>query len=173
MKNRIYMLLALTVFSSVLMALPQSSAANAVKIVHEYSTGLSNLSSQKAMIESYEFDLSGQLNEYGSLVGVQTFKSSEAIITAIEGMEGVRIDDINTLRFANGKIYTIQKVTDKANLGRHEGLQLILTVEDVDATLDKLYDLGVLIEELDVLAPSKVINLKINLHNKLGGEGSD
>lgn len=169
MKNRFVLTVGLCVITGALLVLPPSSLPKAIGEVQEYLGELKVLKVQKAQIEDYQFELSEQVERYTQMVGTKTFQTSDEIIAAVEEMPGVRIDDINTLRFANGKIYTIQKVTDRANLGKHEGLQLILTVEDVDATLESLYGLGVLFEELDVLAPSKVINLKINLYNTLGG----
>lgn len=172
MKNRLLLTVGLCVVSGALLVLPPSSLPSAVGEVKEYLEELKLLQVQKAQIDSLEFELSEQVSNYEQLVGSSGFLSSEEILTKVEAMEGVRIDGISTLRFVNGKIYKVQDVTDRANLGKHEGLQLILTVEDVDAAMAGLYDLGVLFEELEVLAPSKVINLKINLYNTLGGESS-
>ena len=169
MRRKLFITLGLCALMLVVLVLPKTSIISAVSVISSYSDGVRTFKTQQTQLSNYKFELSEQVDAYAQSVGGSTFHSSEEIITAIENLGGVRIDDINTLRFANGKIYTIQKVTDKANLGNHEGLQLILTVEDIDSTLNGLYSLGVLFEELDILAPSKVINLKINLYNNLGG----
>ena len=169
MKRKLFITLGLCVLMAVVLVLPKTSIINAFSVIGSYADGVRTFKTQQTQLSNYKFELSEQVDAYAQSISGSVFRDSAEIITAIENLDGVRIDDINTLRFANGKIYTIQKVTDKANLGNHEGLQLILTVEDIDATLSGLYNLGILFEEMDILAPSKVINLKINLYNNLGG----
>lgn len=173
MRRKLLITLGLCVLVGVMLILPKTSLPNALTVLGSYLGGVKTFNSQQVQMSNYNFELTEQVSVYTQKVGSSTFQNSSEIITAIEGIAGVRIDDINTLRFTNGKIYTIQKVTDKANLGHHEGIQLILTVEDVDSALTGLYNLGILFEELDILAPSKVINLKINLYNNLGGVPND